>query len=245
MLAKLKAIPVFPSIVIGLVVLLGFYGLSHRQRPSTADYTREQFGPVSQDQAEDRQQTAGALAEQRPTDAELAQQYLAKFKERQGQVQARAKACIEQMQQTANGMAIGAMNGQMPGGGPPCEQYMPQLTAQEAYIETVIYQLQTGDVHSTLQQITGVQVGGQSGSGAASYYRPTSPENDGGIGAVDRYDRQAVRGNSLYTSEDGSERELPTEQYYYRNQNTGQIVPSNQSSAPNDGNTYEQLTPEE
>jgi hypothetical protein len=236
MFKAIKAMPILPKFLLASLLLLGLHGLTHRRHAQPSDY---ESGHVIA--SSDNLNPHGARP--RATDeAELAQQYLARFKSQQTQLQARAKDCMAQMQQATNQMAIAAMNGQMMSARPACEQYMPQWTAQEAYLETVIYQLQTGDVHSTMHQITGVQV---RQSNAPSYDRPSGDANDGGIGAVENYDRQAVRGTSLYDEEDGTEHELPTEPYYFRNRVSGQIVSSNLPDAPNDGHDYEALTPQQ
>jgi hypothetical protein len=244
MFATLKALPILPKIILGSLLVLGIYGLTHRHHPAPHDFN----GPVEPEEATGDDAHATHPSHTHPAhaqltadnEAEMAQQYLSRFKQQQVQVQGRAQACMAQMQQATNQMAQAAMNGQMYSARPACEQEMAQLTAQEAYLETVIYQLQTGDVHATMQQITGVQIG--SNSNAPSYYRPSGPGNDGGLSAVENYDRQGVRGTSLYNEEDGAQHELPTAPYYFRDRETGQFVSSQQSTPPNDGHDYDPLT---
>jgi hypothetical protein len=236
MFKTIKAMPALPKIILGSLLLLGLYGLTHRRHVQSSDFENGHVVASSDD-------LNPHGARPRATDeAELAQQYLARFKSQQAQVQARAKDCMEQMQQATNQMAIAAMNGQMMNARPACEASMPQWTAQEAYLETVIYQLQTGDVHSTMQQITGVQVGQ---SNSRSYDRSSGAGDDGGIGAVENYDRQAIRGTSLYDEEDGTQHELPTESYYFRDRASGHIISSSLPDPPNDGRDYEALTPQQ
>jgi hypothetical protein len=131
---------------------------------------------------------------------------------------------------------MAAANGMMVNNRPPCEQYMPQWTAQEAYLETEIYRLQTGDTRTSLRDITGIQAGSRASSPSAY----GSPRRDG-TDAVDNWDRQAIRGNSLYTDENGRQQELPTRNYHFRDRASGQIIGSDQPYAPNDGRDYEQL----
>lgn len=240
MYKALKDMPALPKIFLGCLLLLVIYALGHRRQPHPTAFEDSPDEPVST-QGDNRPAHRPA-ASHSTSEAEQAREYLAHFKQQQAQVQARAQECMAEMQQASNQMAAAAMNGQMMSGQPACEAQMPALTAQEAYLETVIYQLQTGDVHSTMQQITGVQVGQTS---APSYYRPSGPGNDGGIGAVENYDRQAIRGTSIYHEEDGTEHELQTEPYYFRNRETGQFVPSNQPDPPNDGQDYEPLSPQQ
>ncbi len=235
MWSTIKAIPVLPKIVLGSLLLLALSALSHRSHNQPAGSNR--WASDDRDQRQPRFQRAAQPSA--ASEAELAQQYLAKYQARQAQVQAQAQACTVQMQQMTNQYAIAAMNGQMPMGQAPCQQYMPQLIAEEAFLEGQIYRLQSGDYHSSLTQITGVQVGGTS---AGSYYHP---ENDGGLSAVERYDRQAIRGTSIYADEDGEQHELQTQPYYYRNRSTGDIIHSNQPNPPNDGRDYERFTAQE
>ncbi len=242
MFKAFKALPLLPKVLIGFVLLMGVYGLSHRRhaQPFGDSGSMDDQGPGERGEYPSPNMRGVA---QRPSgdEAEQASEYLERFKNEQAQVQAQTQACMAQMQQATNQMASAAMNGQMMNNRPACEQAMPQLVAQEAYLETEIYRLQSGDKHSTLQQITGVQTG-PSGNG---YYRPSGPGNDGGIGAVDKYDRQAIRGTSLYSDENGEQHELQTAPYYYRDRSSGQMVPSNQPQPPNDGRDYETLTPQE
>ena len=244
----LKAMPIVPKVLLGSLVLMVIYGLGHHRYPShQSRFDQSDPGRYesAQSAAYGSQGREGSIESRETAEAEQAKQYLAQFQAQQSQLLARANACMAQMRQASNEMAMAAMNGQMMNAQPPCEQYMPQWTAQEAYLETEIYRLQSGDRHSPLQQITGVQVGQPGESGASSYYHSSGPGNDGGIGAVERYDRQAIRGTSLYNEPDGTEHELPTEPYYYRNQNSGQIVASTQPNPPNDGSPYDPLTPQE
>lgn len=234
MWSTIKAIPVFPKIVLGSLLLLLFAALSHRghSQPTPVDDWS------SRDQRSDRPQVQPASAQNGFNQSELASRYLAQFKAQQFQIQTKERDCTIQMQQTSNQWYTHA--GQMPGGLPPCEQYMPQLIAQEAYVEGVIYRLQTGDVRCTLAEITGVQVGGSSGG---SYYRPSTPQNDG-TAAVENYSRESIRGNNLYTDESGNVTERALSPYLYRNRVTGEYLPANQPYVPNDGRDYEQLTPQ-
>lgn len=247
MLAKLKAIPVVPKILIGAVLLLGVYKVSHIRHHSATNYNFEPAGPVSEDTGTTDERAGNGQAPARGTsEAAMAQQELAQFQQQYAELSAKAQSCMVQMNQAAVTNANAIMNGQAPGE-PACTQYMPQWEAQAAYLETEIYRLQTGDTHTSMRQIVGMpagQSGSSGGSGTASYYRPSGPGNDGGIGAVENATRQGIRGNSLYYEPDGTEHELPTAPYYYRNQNSGQIFSSEQSTPPNDGSPYEQLTPQ-
>ena len=115
------------------------------------------------------------------------------------------------------------MNGGMPVPPPPCADNFPMWIAQAAVLEKDIHELSTGD-HST-QVID---------------YVPRVQDTSG---SVDRYTRQGIRGNSWFRDESGATVELQTAPYYYRDRSSGQLLPSNSSSPPNDGRDYEQLQP--
>lgn len=245
MWSTLKAIPVLPKILLGSLLLLVVFGLTHRHHYQSESYNFEQYTPATAHPTAYHSQGApGSTTESGSSEAELASQYLAYFKAQDAELYSKAQACMEQSNQAAYQTNMAMMQGQMVNNQPACVQNMAQWTAQKAYLETVIYQLQV-DPHATMAQITGIPLGQSSSSEAPSYYRPSGSDNDGGIGAVERYSRQSIRGNSLYNEPDGTQHELPTEPYYYRNQNSGQIIPSNQPNPPNDGRPYEQLTPQE
>jgi hypothetical protein len=153
-------------------------------------------------------------------------------------MQARAAQCMAEMNAATQQMTMGAMNGMVVNDRPVCEQYMPQWTAQEACLETEIYRLQTGDTRSSVREITGIPGPDYSSRGGpSSSYSPSNDPSD----AVDNWDRQAIRGNSLYTDETGEEHELLTRNYYFRDRASGQLVGSDQADPPNNGRDYERL----
>lgn len=162
-------------------------------------------------------------------------QALAQYQAQQAQLVGRMRQCQVQMNQATQQMAQAAVNGIMVDNRPACEQYMPQWISQEAYLETEIYRIQTGDNHSTVREITGI-------TGPDTSTRSSGRSSNDGSGAVDRYDREAIRGNSIYVDESGEEHELPTRNYYFRDRSSGRIVGSDSPYAPNDGRDYEQLT---
>jgi cell division protein FtsB len=181
-------------------------------------------------QADDRDQTGN-----RESNDSGAAQQLAQYESQQQQLMSRVYACEQQMQQASNAMARAAMNGQM---APPaqCQQYMPQWTAQEAFLETQIYRLKSGDYSSSLSTVTGIPIGQQQPSAS----RPARSSD--GTEAVENWDRQAIRGNSLYDDESGQTHELQTQSYYFRDRSSGRVIASDSPNPPNDGHDYEQLT---
>jgi|SRR5579859_574737 len=226
MWATLKAIPLVPKILIGCLALGVAYKVS---APSHHRYAESHYSPVGyQGQSDGEGTSSGA--------GDVSARALAQFRAQQSQLMARVYQCEAQMNQATQQMAQAAANGVMVDNRPACEQYMPQWTAQEAYLETEIYRIQTGDRRSSVREITGVT--GPTSSSSSSSGRSSSDGTD----AVDNWDREAIRGNSLYTDENGEEHELPTRSYYFRDRVSGQIVGSDQPYAPNDGRDYEQLS---
>jgi hypothetical protein len=242
MLAAFKAIPVFAKIFLGSLLLLTVYGLSHRHHARSVDSTYSDYTPASERPVSYREQADAAPSG--PSEAEQTQQALAYYQAQQAQVQAQVAQCVQQSNQAQGQMAMSAMYGQMPAQ-VPCAAYMPQWTAQEAMLETQIYRLQSGDTRSSMRDIVGIPAPQYGGASEPSYYRPSTPENDGGIGAVERADRQGIRGTSIYAEEDGTEHELPTQPYYFRDRSSGRMVPSNVPTPPNDGRDYDPVTAQE
>lgn len=227
MWSKFKALPVVPKVLIIVLVLGILYkaGASSHHRNEGFSYASDNDGGFREASSESR---SGGSANQ---------QALAQFQSEQAQLQAQAAQCEQQMTAATNQQAAAAMNGQFYNPRPACEAQMPAYIARESYLETEIYRLQTGDTHSSMTDITGVQVGSR-GDTPSSRTR----SNDG-TGAVEDWDRGAIRGNSMYQDEDGEQHELATQDYYYRERSSGRIIGSSQSEPPNDGRDYERFQP--
>ncbi|HTR23502.1 MAG TPA: hypothetical protein VMI10_05920 [Terriglobales bacterium] len=232
MWSKIKALPVVPKIVLGCLVLIVmaqvFLHVPPRPRPTP--------GPNPYDNSYDNDSDKRSRPE---PSADNRGQLLAQFQDEQRQLQTVVADCMQQMTAATQQMAMNSMNGVMPGAGASCQQNMPQWTAREAFLETEIYRLQTGDTRSSVRQITGIAGPNYSSpTGSSSYYSPRD-----GTGAVETWDRQAIRGNSMYTDENGEEHELPTQNYYFRDRSSGQYIGSDLPDPPNDGRDYERLEP--
>lgn len=118
-------------------------------------------------------------------------------------------------------------------GAPACEAQMQENTAQMARLEAEIYRLKTGaDVHP----VDFVLMGSSSPSGGGA-----APSDDGS-NAVNRYSREGILGQSIYTDSDGREYHLANQPYYYKDRASGRIVPSNLSEPPDYQHDWEQLT---
>jgi hypothetical protein len=170
-------------------------------------------------------------------------QALAQWKQRQAQLQAAMQQCQVQMNAVTQQMRESAMSGSgMMPAPPPCEQQMPYWISQEALAETEIHRQETGDTSSDVYDVTGLPrpssgSGGSSSSGSGS--------GDDGTGAVEDWDRAAIRGTGIYAGDDGEQYELPNSGYHYKDRNSGQIITTNSPDAPNDGHDYEPLQPVE
>jgi hypothetical protein len=242
MWTKLKALPVLPKILLGFLVVMVLYGVSHRHHSRSFDSTSyNDFNGDPSSRTEDaREQPREVQAgSEREEGSDQKSQLLAQFQQQHAQIMAEANQCMVQLQQTSNQNAQAAMNGMAFSPGPACQQNMAQWTAQAAYLETEIYKLQGGNQNASVREVSGIAA--DSGT-PSSYYRPDA---DDGTAAVERTTREGIRGHSLYTDEDGKEYELDTQPYYYRNRATGQLVGSEQPQPPNDGRDYEQMTPHE
>lgn len=242
MWSTIKAMPVLPKILIGCLLLVLIAKVAqghHRPYPPYPEYDSPVVAHSSDRQA--RYSPAAGQEEPSVPQADQHEQLLAQFQTQQAQLQVQVKQCVADMQVASQQMAYGAMNGQMPGAGAPCQQMMPQWTAQEAYFETEIYRLQSGDTRSDMWQVTGVQRPQYSSSYAQSGSRGSS--GDDAERAVERWDRQSIRGNSLYTDETGEEHELPSRNYYFRDRVSGQMIGSDSPDAPNNGRDYEVIEP--
>jgi len=241
MWSTLKAMPVVPKILIGLLVLGGIGKIcslgSHSSYQSNYAPSSYHAGSDSSEESNYRN-TDSTNSRRVSTDSTATNGELGQFESQQSQLMKQVYACEGQMNQAMARTAQGAMYGQMPGGNqPPCAQYMAQWTAQEAYLETEIYRLKTGDRNSTMRNIVGIP---SSAGTPSSNYSST----DDGTAAVERYSRESIRGNSYYDSpnQEPGDRERPNATYYYRNTVSGAVTPSDSPYAPNDGNDYEQMT---
>jgi len=226
MWSKFKALPVLPKVLIIVLVLGLLYkaGSSHHRTYSDSlSYASDNNGSLREVGTDSR--------------GSANQQALAQFQAEQVQLQARAAQCEREMTDATNRQAMAAMNGQFYNARPACEAQMPAYIARESYLETEIYRLQTGDTHSSMTEITGVQVGSRGDTPSAR-----TRSNDG-TQAVEDWDRGAIRGTSIYDDEEGQQHELPTQDYYYRDRSSGRIIGSSQPNPPNDGRDYEQFQP--
>lgn len=236
MWAKLKAMPRWAKIVLTCFVVLFIYGATHQPKP------HPYYEPIGPGYADHSQYQPQAEVGQSDT--------LRQYEAEDAQLQSELQQCAADMQETTRQMQQAAISGgAMPMTRPACEGSYPQWIAQEAMVAAQIARLKNGDTRS-LRAINGY--GDQPGGGAApsyynpstpNYYHPSTPQSDG-TGAVEKWDRGAIRGTQLYTDENGEQHELPTADYYYHNTSSGEYVPSSSPTAPADGNNYEPMAPE-
>jgi hypothetical protein len=232
MWSTLKALPLLPKVLLGLLAVGVLYNAAHSghsggSRSYSSSYSSDR--PGSTYYAADRDSGSSDSSSQ-----------VAQFQAQHDELSARAQQCMVQINQAMQQQAAAAMQGQMYSQMPPCNQNMQAWTAQMAYLETEIYRAQTGDHSSTVGQITGT--GSYGSQSSPSGYRGGGSGSDDGTAAVERSTREGIRGNSMYTDESGETHELPSQPYYFRDKETGQFVPSATGNAPNDGHDYEPLT---
>lgn len=231
MLRKFNAIPVLPRLLIVLVALGLVYRVFHHSPRN--DHDRVICCAFPRNGGE---QAVDPPAE---TGSDGRSQLLGTYQAQYAQLQERAKDCAQQMTEATNRQAMAAMNGEMYSARPACEAEMPQIIAQEAFLETEMYKLQGGDPNASVREVSGIAPPQYGSSSAYS-----SSPSDSGTDAVERFDRQAIRGNSLYTDETGEERELPTRNYYFRDRVSGALIGSDSPNPPNNGRDYEVIEPQ-
>jgi hypothetical protein len=239
MFQSIQKVPLILRIFIVLVVLGGIGKLVNSSDHSSSRYESSNIREVSDSEpgndlgSETRSEPGRAGADS------ARQQQLQQWLAKQAQLISLMNQCKAEMTRVTQEMQQAAMSGSgMMPAPPACEQNMPYWISQEALAETEIHRLQTGDTHSDVYDVSGIQR--PSTSSPASH---SSGSSDDGTAAVDNWDRAAIRGTTIYRSEDGTERELPTRDYYYRNRASGEIISSTQAEPPNDGRDYEQLQP--
>jgi hypothetical protein len=246
---KFKALPAFVKIVIACLVVLFIYGAAHRK----PDYDNHNFGP-------------GYGPE--PVNDDAKKQTLERLKARDAQLMAQYQQCQAQINQY---MQQQMQSAQMGGGmiaPPACQQSQQQVLTQALESEVQFYRVSTGDYHSTVREIIARETGQSGGQGSGegsggyyapaggraasyyspsggqspSYYNPSTGSNDGGIAAVEQWDRNVIRENENYTDQDGETHELPSAPNYYQNNNTGEYVATPTEAPPDNQNSYTPLT---
>lgn len=235
----IQQIPLGPKIIIAVLVLAGIGKLTTLGGDSGSRYESANIRQVSAAESSD-ESGGGQSGAPSGSSAEAArQQQLKQWLAKQAKLISLMKQCQVEMTRFTQQMQQAAISGSgMMPAPPACEENMPYWISQEALAETEIHRLQTGDTRSDVYDVSGIPRPSNSGPSSGS-----SGSSDGGVGSVDDWDRGAIRGTTIYVGEDGTRRELPTRDYYYRNRASGQIIASTESEPPNDGNDYERLQP--
>lgn len=184
MWSRLKALPMFPKIVIACLVVLAIYGATN-QRPPQPNHSSQPHGtPTNYGGNPD------AVPRGQTSENNLKAQLLAKFEAQYAELVPKIKKCMEEQNQATAQMAAGAMNGEMMMNDPPCTQYLQQWVVDASFAETQIYRLKTGDTHSTYMEINGAA---NHPGGSSASHRP-SPSGDDALHSVDDWDVQANTG---------------------------------------------------
>ena len=236
MSASWKSMPKWSKVLVVCFAFLLVIGWMNRQpRPNhTERYGERGYSPIAPPAEGERRESEDG------GDSAARSSLLVNYKAQYAQLQARAADCAQQMNEATQQQAAAAMNGQMYNPRPACEQYMPQIIAQEAFLETEMYKLQGGDPNATVRQVSGIAPPQYSGSYPSSGSGSSGSSTD----PVDTWDRQAIRGTSLYTDETGTQRELATHSYYFRDRASGELIGSEQPYPPNNGRDYEVIQPQ-
>jgi len=242
-LAKLKALPLAAKIVLGIFLLLFCYGASQHHPPYNRGGSSDGGGSFGGDGGSYGGNDNSSQVEQ--------------LKAQENRLIQLAQQCEVQMSQNQAQWARDAANGVMPTSQAPCEAQMPTWIAQAKGIESQLQRLQGGGGGGSYgggsqggSAYGGGAQGGYAYSGGAqpNYYHPTDPNApsynhpDTSTDAVDKWDRNYIRGTSNYTDESGEVHELETQPYYSQDNQTGQYVGSTDNTVPNDTHTYTPLT---
>jgi hypothetical protein len=230
-------LPMWAKIFIGVLVLaaIGKIVDMHERRPVYhSNYSNDADGAIS------RQDVSNSESTRQASSSGGEGQRLAQLQSQQAQVVSQMTACKTQLEQASQQAAAAAMQGQFYNGQPQCQSYMPLWIAQEAVLETNIYRIQTGNYNATVLEVSGVQVGPEYSRSLVSSSRGSS---DDGTGAVEDWDRGAIRGTQMYRDESGQEQELANHNFYYRNRSTGELVPTQLQNPPDNQHDWELLQP--
>ena len=233
MWAKLKALPKLAKIAIACLVVLFLYVASkHQPQPPYDD------GPHSPSLI------PGSSGASRTIDA--SDQLLAEDQAELNELMPKIQDCMAKVKHADDQMMATAMNGgalDPTSNRPDCEPDLKEWIAEGLSLEAALKRAQTGDYHSSLRQIEGLQNSGSSGARGGSNFRPSN--GDGALDAVDRADRQGIRGHTMYTDSHGERHELETASHYYEDTTTGEFIPSESSTPPTDTtHNYIEMVPE-
>jgi len=237
MWTKIKALPTWAKIVISCFVVLFIYGAANRH----PGYDDHNFGPTPS-----------------PIGESAKRELLEKLKARDAQLMERYQRCQAEINQY---MREGAADP------PACQQTQQQVLSQALEAEIQFYRVNTGDTQSSVREIIARETGqagsggaggyyAPAGGGAASYFSPSGGQyytpssdsgsstntNDGGLAAVEKWDRNVIRENEMYTDQYGEQHELPSAPNYYQNNVTGEYVATPTEAPPDNQNSYTPLT---
>jgi len=213
-------VPLFLKIFVGLVLLVGIGAIISQNRHHNS------YSPSYSSSTATAGGTEVRTATTRSSSGTNKARLLAHYQGQYNQLNSQMTQCYQQMQAT---IATGSA--------PPCEQSMPEWTAELAVAQTNMYRIQTGDYSATVVGVTGVQV---SPSASGGLVKASEVNSDNGVGD---WDRAELHGTSMYTDGNGEEHELATANYYFRNKTTGEMVPSDTATPPDYQHDWEEMQP--
>jgi hypothetical protein len=233
MLEKLKAMPTYFKVLLGVTFLFLIYMSA-----------RSGSGPLSHSSSESGEgdDVFGARTEHAAPNQETKDQLIAKFESQSAQLMSSAQECHDQST-AASQQAV--MNGMMPSEA-PCMQNYARWISQVALLQTYIARLKSGNMNITVCEANGNISGcqGLEASAPPSSYgeRETSSNGDRETAATDDWDRGAIRGTSIYVDRYGERHELTTAPYYFEDTTHGTYVPSNSPTPPDNQENYVPMT---
>ena len=233
MWTKFNALPNFAKIGIACFLVLVIY-LSSRHQPQPPYH--DGSAPPS----------INSASREAPSNTDARDELLARDKAELDELMPKITGCMAEIKRADDQMISDSMNQAAldPNSNrPECEQNLNEWMAEGLSLEAALKRAQTGDYHSSLEQIEGIRSGGRSTGGGGTNYRPST--GDAALDAVDRADRQGIRGHTMYTDSHGEQHELPTASHYYEDTTTGEFIPSESSTPPTDTtHTYVEMVPE-
>lgn len=228
---KLKAMPAFFKVMLGLTFLFFAYAIARNGPGPIPNSASSSGGAVFEPQAE-----------RASLDEDTKGRLIAKYEAQMAQISAAVQKCHDDSVAAAQQAAL---NGMMPMES-ECTQHYPQWISQQALLQTYVARLKSGNMNMTVCEANAGMSGcqGLEASAPPSSYgeRGTSSNGDRETEATDNWDRGAIRGTSIYVDRYGQKHELATAPYYFEDTVHGTYVPSNSPNPPDNTENYVPMT---
>lgn len=225
MLEKLKAMPTYFKVLLGVTFLFLIY-MSARSGSGPL--------PHSTSEPDEGGDVFGQRAERATLNKETKGQLIAKYEAQMSEISADFQKCQDSSIAAAQQAAL---NGMMPTES-ECTQQYPQWISQQALLQTYVARLKSGNMNMTVCEANANMRGCQGLEASA----PPSSNGDREMAAMDNWDLGAIRGHSIYVDRYGEKHELPTAPYYFEDTTHGTYVPSNSPTPPDNQENYVLMT---